>query len=121
MPPNVLKAPNRTRNPIDSTRSIARSRKLQTTGRMHRFASFLNRPRAAGNLLASITLMNNRHEFPEFTLTIQQQCSRDTRFVTIRAISVVIGLLVWLVLSTAQIDAQTQAVTNAQARADFER
>src|SRR5436190_15020357 len=59
MPPNVLKAPNRTRNPIDSMRSIARSRKLQTTGRMHRFASFLNRPRAAGNLPASITLMND--------------------------------------------------------------
>src|SRR5437762_1522829 len=121
MPHTVLTATNFKTNPIDSMRSIARSRKLQTTGRMHRFASFLNRPRAAGNLPAWTMSMNNRHEFPEFTLTIQQQCSRDRRFVTIRAISVVIGLLVWLVLSTAQIDAQTQAVMNAQARAEFER
>lgn len=38
----------------------ARSRQLPTTGKTHRFASSLNRPKAAGNLLASTTLMNKR-------------------------------------------------------------
>src|SRR6266496_3446867 len=59
MPPNVLKAPNRTRNPRSGMRSTARSRKLQTTGRMHRFGSCSNSPRAAGNLPAWTTLMND--------------------------------------------------------------
>ena len=66
MPPNVSKAPNRTRNPIDSMRSIARSRKLQTTGRMHRFGSCSNSPKAAGNLPAS-TMSTNDDGFPLHT------------------------------------------------------
>ncbi len=49
---------------------------------------------------------------------IQQHGSRITQFVTIR---VVTGLLVWLLISSAQVHAQTQAGMNTQARAEFER
>ena len=37
-----FKAPNRKRNPTGGMGSIALSRTLQTTGKTHRFASFLN-------------------------------------------------------------------------------
>ena len=60
---NVFPAPNRTNNPPGSTTFTARSRRHPTTGKTHRFASFLNRAKAAGNLPASTILMNNRHEF----------------------------------------------------------
>ncbi len=49
---------------------------------------------------------------------IQQHGSRITQFVTIR---VVTGLLVWLLISSAQVHAQTQAGMNTKARAEFER
>jgi hypothetical protein len=61
MPPNVSQAPNRKNNPHCDMRSTALLRKLQATGKTHRFASSLNRPKAAGNLPASTMLMNDLH------------------------------------------------------------
>jgi uncharacterized protein YecT (DUF1311 family) len=50
---------------------------------------------------------------------IQQHGSSVAQFVTIRVIRVVTGLLVWLLISSAQVHAQTQAGMNTQARAEF--
>jgi len=42
MPPSVLQRQNRKKSRRNGMRSTVRSKKLQTTGKTHRFASFLN-------------------------------------------------------------------------------
>src|SRR6267154_997893 len=61
---NVLERPNHTKNPTGNMTSTVHLRKLQTTGITHRFASFLNRAKAAGDLSASTTSMNDRRLTP---------------------------------------------------------
>ena len=52
---------------------------------------------------------------------IQQHGSSVTQFVTIRVIGVVTALVIPLFIAAMQIQAQTQAAMNAQARAQFEK
>jgi uncharacterized protein YecT (DUF1311 family) len=52
---------------------------------------------------------------------IQQHGSSVTQFATIRLIGVVTALVIPLFIAAMQVQAQTQAAMNAQARADFKR
>jgi uncharacterized protein YecT (DUF1311 family) len=61
------------------------------------------------------TNLTNSHQ------TIQQHASSVTQFVTIRVIGVVTALVIPLFIAAMQVQAQTQAAMNAQARAEFEK
>jgi uncharacterized protein YecT (DUF1311 family) len=66
-------------------------------------------------------LTNDRPESHQFTPNDPATASSLTQFVTIRVIGVVTALVIPLFIAAMQVQAQTQAAMNAQARAEFER